>query len=496
VPVDGGAPLVLSAVASGGPRISALNAAAEAAGLAVGSRLADARARVGNLQIRPADPPADAAALSRLALWCTRYTPTVAPWGEAEGADGLFLDVTGATHLFGSEAALLADLAARLDGFGLPARLALAGTPGAAWALARFGDGPTVTPTGAEAEALRPLPVEALRLPDPVCARLRRLGFRRVDDVMGQPRAPFTTRFGDILMRRLDQALGRAPEAVVPVAPPPAYRAARQLLEPIVTEEAVVAVAGRLMADLVASLTRDEVGARALALRLHRVDGAVASVEIGLAAPTRSPAHVERLMRLKLESLQGGLDAGHGFEALQLHVLAAERMTARQLALSPTPEEETPQALAALIDGLRQRFGTGSVRHLRARESHLPERAVSALPDGGGLPGSRPESWSSGETSLLRPPLLLAPAEAIEAVAADPDGSPLRFRWRGHLHHVAHAQGPERIAPEWWRQNARDPTRDYYVVEDRTGRRFWMYCEDPSGRDPAGARWFVHGLFA
>jgi protein ImuB len=121
---------------------------------------------------------------------------------------------------------------------------------------------------------------------------------------------------------------------------------------------------------------------------------------------------------------------------------------------------------------------------------------VSALPDGGGLPGSRPESWSSGETSLLRPPLLLAPAEPIEAVAADPDGSPLRFRWRGHLHHVAHAQGPERIAPEWWRQNARDPTRDYYVVEDRMGRRFWMYCEDPSGRDPAGARWFVHGLFA
>jgi protein ImuB len=491
VPVDGGAPLVLSAGASGGPRVSALNAAAEEAGLAAGSRLADARARVGNLQIRPADPAADAAALSRLALWCTRYAPAVAPWGEAEGADGLFLDVTGATHLFGSEEALLADLAARLDGFGLPARLALAGTLGAAWALARFGDGPMIVPAGAEPEALRGLPVEALRLPDPVCGRLRRLGFRRVDDLMGQTRAPFTTRFGDILMRRLDQALGRAPEAVVAPAPPPAYRAVRQLLEPIVTEEAVVAVTGRLMADLVASLTRDEVGARALALRLHRVDGAVASVEIGLAAPTRSPTHVERLMRLKLESLQGSLDAGHGFETLQLHVLAAERMTARQLALSPTPEEETPQALAALIDGLRQRFGTGSVRHLRARESHLPERAVSALPDGGSIP-----AWPSGETSLLRPPLLLAPAEPIEAVAADPDGSPLRFRWRGNLHQVAHAQGPERIAPEWWRQNARDPARDYYVVEDRAGRRFWMYCEESPGRDPAGARWFVHGLFA
>ncbi|HEV2559127.1 MAG TPA: DNA polymerase Y family protein [Microvirga sp.] len=489
-PVDDATPLVLAVDAAGGPCIAALNEAAERAGLSSRGRIADARALVSGLQIRPADPAADDAALRRLALWAMRYTPTVALWSEPEGADGLFLDVTGGTHLFGGERALLGDLGARLQRFGLSARLALAGTPGAAWALARFGARrATLVPAGGEGEAVSPLPVEALRLPEDVAIRLRRLGFKRVADLMHEPRAPLTTRFGRILVRRLDEAFGRVPEAIVPLSPPPAYSAARPLLEPIGTQAAIVAVTMDLMADLLPALERDGVGARDLRLTLHRVDGETATVDLGLAVPTRSPAHVGRLMQLKLESPDGAPDAGHGFELLRLDVTAAEPVATRQLVLAPSPESGAAARFAGLIDALRQRFGEASVRHLRPRESHIPERAVRSLAYEAGWP-----AWPE-EGPALRPLLILSPPEPADTLLPDRDEPPQRFRWRGILHHVAHAEGPERIAPEWWRGRIGEVTRDYYLVEDRAGLRLWMFR---AGRPalPAPPRWFVHGLFA
>jgi protein ImuB len=226
-PIDPGRPLVLVAPGKGGPRIVALNRAARQGGLVAGDLLSNARSKVLDLQTRAADPAADAAALDKLALWAMRYTPLAAPWDEASGADGLFIDITGSAHLCGGEARLLADLDRRLRAFGLAPRLAVAGTPGAAWALARHGpldingtDGRTVGPiiaSGAEAAALRPLPLAALRLPEATLSLLRRLGLRRIGDVMEQPRAPLAARF-EALLLRLDQALGRAPEPLVPPA--------------------------------------------------------------------------------------------------------------------------------------------------------------------------------------------------------------------------------------------------------------------------------------
>ena len=159
-------PFILAVAGAGGPRIAALNEAAEAAGLAVGESLADARAKAGFLQVRGIDSAADDAALCRLTLWATRYTPTASPYDEESGADGFFLDIEGASHLFGGEERLVADLVERLEGFGLPAQIAVAATPGAAWALSRFHPAPPIIliPSGAEAAALAPLPVEALRL--------------------------------------------------------------------------------------------------------------------------------------------------------------------------------------------------------------------------------------------------------------------------------------------------------------------------------------------
>jgi len=491
-PIDPEEPFVLALAAAGGPRIAALNAAAEAAGLAIGEALADARAKAGFLQVRPLDAAADDAALRRLTLWATRYTPTASPWGEENGADGFFLDVEGAAHLFGGEEKLIADLASRLRHFDLPARLAVAATPGAAWALARFHPAPAIVlPTGQEAQALADLPIEALRLSAETSTTLRRLGCKTIGTLLDKPRAPFAARFPAELLRRLDQALGRIDEPLVPIVAPPVYHCLRYLLEPILTQAAIVALASRLMQTLIRVLERDDVGARALRLSLYRVDGAVEMVDIGLTLPTRNVAHVTRLIDLRLEALAAAEDAGFGFEALGLAVTRAEPLPARQSEFTQLAGDgDRAERCAALIDKLRQRLGPASVRRFAPVASHIPERAEALAP----VAEEAAASWPAPDQT--RPLLLLPQAEPTEVTALIPEGPPRRFCWRGVTHEVANAQGPERIASEWWRHRVPEPTRDYYLVEDTDGHRFWSFRQGLYGRETAAARWFVHGLFA
>jgi protein ImuB len=453
------------------------------------------------LQVRAADPAADDAALRRLALWATRYTPAVAAFDEKSGADGLFLDVAGASHLFGGEARLIADLAARLAQFDLPAQTAVAATAGAAWALARFGKPDMILAAGAESAALAPLPIEALRLSSETRRTLRRLGFRRVGALLDNPRAPFAARFERELLTRVDQALGRAPDPLTYILPPPVYHSLRYLMEPLVAQEAVLAVARRLMQDIVHALVRDGVGARTLRLALYRVDGGTQNLDVGLTRPTRSVAHVARLIELKLERTgemaAETLDAGFGFEAIGLAVTTAERIEPGQSELAVGFDEiataHTDERCAELIDGLTQRLGPRSVRRLSAVASHLPERAetLAACAECADF-----SPWPAADQARPRPLLMFAQAEPAEVLAQVPEGPPRRFRWRGALHAVARAQGPERIATEWWRSGASAPTRDYYLVEDDAGRRFWLFREGLYARETPAPRWFVHGLFA
>jgi protein ImuB len=493
-PVDPDRPFVLAVAGSGGPRIAALNEAAEVLGLAAGDLLADARAKAEFLQVRDADPAADDAALRRLALWATRYTPTASPWNEDNGADGFFLDIAGAAHLFGGEEKLLADLATKLQkNFGLPARLAVADTPGAAWALSRFHKtSACVLPSGQEAAAMAPLPIAALRLAPDTRSLLRRLGFKTVGSLLDKPRAPFAARFPTELLRRVDQALGRIDEPLVPIVAPPVYHALRYLIEPIFTHDAIIAHANRLMQTLIHVLTRDDAGARGLRLCLYNVDGAVETIDIGLTLPTRSVAHVARLIALKLEALAATCDAGFGFEAIGLAVTCAEPMPARQTELTSVTEDgNRTERCASLIDALRQRLGPHSVRRFEPVASHLPERAEVLPPIEG-----EATAWPEPEQKP-RPLLLLPHAEPAEDVTAlVPDGPPRRFSWRGVTYDVTGAQGPERIAGEWWRHREPKPTRDYYLVEDSAGHRFWLFREGLYGRETAQAQWFVHGLFA
>jgi protein ImuB len=520
---DPARPLVLISPGKGGQRIVGLNKAARAGGLNLGELLSNARSKVLDLQVCDADPAANAAALRKLALWAMQYAPVVAVWDEASSADGLFLDITGAAHLFGGEERLLADLQHRLRSFGLYPRLAIAGTAGAAWALARYGKrNGMMIPTGAEREGLEHLPLAALRLPEEVLAVLRRLGFRRSGELIDQPRAPFGARFDARLLSRLDQALGRAPEPLVPVVPPAIYRAEARFLEPILHQEQVLEAARHLLQRLVQDLAHDAVGVRLLRLLLFKPNGAAVALNLGLAAPSRDARHIAQLIGLRLYRLHSEFETDFGFEAAALHVLSAEDMPDQQSRLAIGGYQSEPEELARLIDRLQHRLGAGAVRQLIAQQSHIPERAVrhrKGFATKQTFPSSRPARhrlkdgqrpgkfspqcleatcslpWALNGPGGARPLLLLPSPEAADVVALVPEGPPRQFRWRGIRHQVANSDGPERIAPEWWRRTG-EVTRDYYVVEDTSGRRFWLFRAGLYDRETDTPQWFVHGVFA
>ncbi len=130
-----------------------------------------------------------------------------------------------------------------------------------------------------------------------------------------------------------------------------------------------------------------------------------------------------------------------------------------------------------------------------ARESHLPERASgweAAIRD---RPTPNPSRLREG-SSKNAPQRLLDRPEAIAVVYATPEGLPRRFVWRRAVHDIARVEGPERIAPEWWREPSTSRLRDYYRVEDQAGRRYWIYREGVIGDGRGGVPdWFIHGLF-
>jgi protein ImuB len=439
-----------------------------------------------------ADPTADARLLSDLADRSLRWTPFVGLWPP----DGLMLDITGAAHLFGGEAALLADVVDRFEAHGFDATAAIGDTPGAAAALALCGRS-AIVPPDATAEALRPLPVAALRIPSETTAALRRVGIARIDDLMALPRAPLAARFGASLLTRLDQALGTLAEAIAPRVPVPSHVAERRLAEPITRAEDVATVIAVLARDISGRLEARGEGARRLTLALWHTDGRIARVEVGTGSPVRNPERLARLFREKLEGDGCELETGGGYDLMRLAVTLAEPLDPEAPTLDAGARPD-PGAVAALADQLGARFGADRLRRAVLVDSHVPERAALLL--AGAARPSPPQArvgLEQDSRGALRPIRLLVPPEPVETIAAVPDGPPMQFRWRRVAHRVVRSEGPERIAMEWWRTgDATPPTRDYFRVEDQQGRRFWLYREGLYGRETETPRWFVHGLFA
>lgn len=510
--------------------LTSLNGPAEAAGLGLGQPLRDATAMCPDLLTRPADPLADAAFLGTLRRWAGKLSP----WVAEEPPAGLMVDLTGCAHLFGGEAALLAEVEADCASLGLTLRAGIADTAGAAWALARFsgqeagharngdaidqearatrsraakrrgwergGAAPgalaTATPqgmiaaTGAARTAIGPLPLAALRLAPDVIEGLNRLGLRRIDDVLALPRASLARRFGAPTLRRIDQALGMEPEPIAPARAPLHFAARISFPDPIGLREDIEAGIDRLLPALCARLREKGRGARRVRLQAFRADGQTQVAEIGLARPADQPDRIRPLLWLKLD----GIDAGFGIDCLRLEALETEPLHSQQhrghldAANTANSRQSTDTALDDLIGKLGARLGTDAVTRLHPAESHIPEKSAQVLAAAWSEPYHAP--WPV--RAAPRPLILIRP----ELVGAPEDPTPPAcFRWRRRDLVTRFAVGPERILPEWWFDDPewRSGPRDYWRIEVERGERLWLFYAH--GGAVSGG-WYCHGCFA
>jgi protein ImuB len=441
--------------------------------------VAYAQAAVLDLTVVEADPEDAAAALHQLGTWCLRrYSPLVA----LDLPDGLWIEVAGAAHLFQGEARLIDDLTTRLAQRALSARAAVADTPGAAWAVARFAPRESVVAPGCQAAAIAELPVRSLRLSRQTVAGLVQLGIERVGQLAAKPRAPLRLRFGEEAVLRLDQAFGHAPEPLVYLASPEVPRARMVFAEPISAPETITRVTELLLTDLSKILERRGVGARRLDLLFRRVDGVSQGVRVATAQPSRAVRH---LLRLFVERL-ALVDPGFGIDEAMLAASRVEWFDATQAGLGDLTGESAGVDLAELVDRLTVRLGTHRVFRIAPVASGLPERSVRRVAP---LTEVSDVDWPA---DLPRPARLLQPPETVMVVALAPDHPPALFVWRRNRLRVARADGPERIHGEWWVSDAEGGlVRDYYRVETQGGDRWWLFRDAPATE---GGRWWLHGV--
>ncbi|MCW1430221.1 DNA polymerase Y family protein [Novosphingobium sp. JCM 18896] len=455
-------------------------------GLRPGMAAAHARALVSDLEVRDAEPQADRALLDRLALHAVcHWTPNASITTTRDIGDGIWLDLTGAAHLFGGEESFCRRLLRFFARLGFSAAIAIAGTPGAAYALARYGGSAiALLRPGTEPQAIADLPLAALRLGEEALTAAARFGFARIGDLYPIPRGPLARRLGMEAVRRLDQARGLAAEPIVPVVPFDRPRAERRLLEPIATPEAIMQVIGDLVDDLVAGLQARGLGVRALALSCARVDNDEQRLALGTARATRDAAHLKRMLAMRIDRIEPGL----GIESFVLAAPRVEALEPEELAAAFAGDCRSPD-IAPLVDQLAGRVGEDALFRVQAIESDVPERAVARVG-----PLAKPAGWPQWQ----RPVRLLRRPEPLSGVLALlPDHPPRRFTWRRRTYEIVAGDGPERVHGEWWR-SAREmwAVRDYFRVEAAGGERFWIFRRGDGVDAPTGdLSWFLQGLF-
>ncbi|MBY4618061.1 MULTISPECIES: Y-family DNA polymerase [Rhizobium] len=462
--------------------IAAADETARSAGLHIGMPAAKAQAIVQGLQMVDADPIADTAALERLTVWAlTQYTPIVA----MDAPDGIVMDTEGADHLQGGEDLMLSGIVNRFRAKGLTARVAIADSWGAAHALARVSKRDTVIAARHETSRfVERLPISSLRLPAETVIGLRTLGFQTIGELSATPRAPLALRFGPEIGRRLDQMYGRLPEPIDPIRPMDVIEVSRAFAEPIGAPETIAKYVSRLVVELCEALQKKGLGVRRADLLVHKVDNTMQAIRAGTAKPARDVAWLTKLFKDRIEKIEPGF----GIEKLSLVAVIAEPLTEVQKASSLIEEEIVD--IAPLIDVIGNRGQR--VYRIVPVASDVPERSVTRV------------SAVAEETGALwslhwpRPVRLLSCPELIEVIALLPDHPPVSMTWRGKRRRVKRADGPERIFGEWWTRGSEfDAVRDYFVIEDEGGERFWIF-RSGDGIDAATGshKWFLHGIFA
>jgi protein ImuB len=383
---------------------------------------------------------------------------------------------------------------------GLQVRAVIAGTPDAARALARFGRIGTV-PNGQDEAFVGKLPVAALaNVEHETVIALSRAGLKTIGHLANRPPQVLAARFGQSLVTQVMRTLGREDARLTPYRPLPAVAVEQRFAEPLSQVEALEGVLALLIEKAVLALQERGEGGRAFEASLFRSDGDIRRLTVETGRPCREAATILKLYRERLAALADPIDAGFGFDVIRLAVPVAEPLGSLQSGLGGDATED--EAVDTLIDRLVVRFGRNRVLKFEPQDTHDPDREARLVPasDRSGkrhCAATRRISWLRPEPGEppIRPLHLFDPPQPIEALAEVPDGPPLRFRWRRILHDVKRAEGPERIAPEWWRKKNGEP-RDYYRVEDAAGCRFWIFRQGLYRQDAPRPRWFMHGVFA
>jgi protein ImuB len=508
-------PLAIVAVSGAKRRIAAVNRVAHGLGVMAGQRLTDAKAIAPDLVSVAADREADTAALGALSRWAQRFTPSTA----VNPPGGLWLDITGCARLWRGEKRLVEALVGQLSARGIPCRAAVADTFGAAWAFARLTDRYHILPPGGHRDPLAELPLGAMRLSAETLAGLRRLGLKTVGQAMALPRADLARRFPDLLAR-LDQAMGDAPEAIAFEHPPSPWFESAAFADFISTPEDLARTLELLAGRLCRRFAEAGQGGRRFEASFFGADNSIQRIGVATSLPSRDAKAIVKLLTPRLETI----DPGFGVEVVTLRAGCVEPLAERQLAFGE--RKDVLANIAPLIDKLGNRLGLKNVWRVAASESHLPERSVmrvAALPqqsesrqkppfgqkDAGHKTRAMAHEGRDRAEALAEPALhvwpngaarpirLLSYPEPIEVMASLPDHPPIQFRWRRVLRRVRRAEGPERIAPEWWHEpTGKTPRqiRDYYRVEDESGARFWLYRDGLYADGAPRPRWFIHGF--
>lgn len=474
-------PFVFAAPDHGRNMVTAVSPRAAAQGITIGMKAADAKAICPGLEVLDDKPGRAAKLLKGLGEWCVRYSPIVMI--DDFSTDGLFMDASGCAHLWGGEREYLKEIVSRLKGKGYTVRLAMADTPGAAWAVSRFG---TITPLiapGAHTEALLPLPPEALRLEEATLARLQKLGFYQIKSFIGMPRSVLRRRFGEDFLARLGQALGTVDEILQPIQVPIPFQERLPCLEPIKTRNGIEIAITKLLENLCLRLKNEGKGLRTAVLTCYRIDGKIVQVGIGTNGATHSVSHLLKLFQLKIEQIRPVL----GIELFVLEAPKVDEVTPGQEALWNGRPGLNDQSVIQLLDRVAGKVGAGVIHRYIPATHYWPERSIK----GSLAITQKPEAdW---RTDKPRPTELLRQPDPIEVMALIPDHPPKFFIYKGTKHTIVKADGPERIEREWWLDDGEH--RDYYQVEDEQGQRYWLFRSGHYGAEQK-YKWFIHGFFA
>jgi len=508
-------PFVLVVPDHGRKLISAANEQAVQRSICTGMVAADAKAIFPSLQVTDDQPGLAERLLKRMAEWSIRFSPCVA----VDGDDGLIIDATGCSHLWGGDKFYVEDITARFQKHGYTVRAAIADTIGCAWAVARFGKDEFIIEPGQHAVALLSLPAAALRLDDDTVERLNKLGLRQVKDFIGMQRSALRRRFGggksesqkvgkserrDIdrdksfglsdfrssgpsvlrssgLLQRINQALGREEEMIQPVIPIEPYQERLPCLEPIATATGIEIALQRLLESLCKRLKQEGKGIRAASFKCYRIDGKIEEITIGTIRASHHVDHLFRLFELKIASIEPAL----GIELFILHATKVEDHSPLQEKIWNSEAGLHDERIAELLDRLSCKIGMSSIHRYLPDEHYWPERSVKNVLS---LDETTTTEW---KVDRPRPLQLLTRPECIEVTAPIPDYPPMNFRYMGKLHTIKKADGPERIEQEWWIEQGQH--RDYYYVEDEEGCRYWLFRL--GHYDDVEYRWFVHGVF-